>query len=83
MARRAFDFATAHPVADSGFSTILSGLESDIASADSLGMLQAAGPQRQHVAVAQRSALKESIRSLQLSRLWRVALLGSLMRTPN
>ena len=78
MARRAFNFATAHPVADGGFTTVLAGLKADIESADSLGMLQSAGPQRQHAAVNQRFALKQSIRSLQLSRLGRVAKLGSI-----
>ena len=69
MARSAYNFATAHPVADSGFTTVLAGLKSDVESADSLGMLQSAGPQRQHAAVSERLALKQSIRSLQLGRL--------------
>ena len=77
MARRALDFATAHPVADSGFTAILTNLASGVEKADAVGMLQASGPQRQHAAVVQRLDVKHSIHSSLLRRLCRVAQLNS------
>lgn len=78
MARRALDFATAHPVADAGFAAVITRLQAEVAKADALGMLQGAGRDGEHAALSRRSAIRQSVESQQLRRLCRIADLAAV-----
>ena len=72
-ARRALDFAVAHPLPDSGYTTVVTRLKTEIDQADSLGILQGTGEERQHAAVVKRQAVKKTARTQLLRRLCRIA----------
>ena len=76
-ARRALDFANAHPLPDSGYTTVVTRLKAEIDQADSLGMLQGTGGERQHAAVVRRQAVKKTARTQLLRRLCRIAELAA------
>ncbi|HEY4320773.1 MAG TPA: hypothetical protein VGM77_06275 [Gemmatimonadales bacterium] len=69
MARRALDFALAHPLDDTGYTALVTRLQGEITKADGLGRLQVEGSLREHTAVERRTALRNAIRSRQLKRL--------------
>lgn len=77
MARRALNFATAHPVSDAGFTAILATLSADIDRADTLGVLQDGGGSRQRAATSHRMGVRRAMRNVQLRRLCRVASRGA------
>jgi hypothetical protein len=76
-ARRALDFATAHPLPDSGYTTVVNRLKAEVDQADALGMLQGAGDEREHAALARRQQLKKTTSTQLLRRLCRVAKVAS------
>ncbi len=77
MARRALDFAKAHPLTDGGFTAIVTRLASNLPSADALATRLADGIAAEQAAVATRAALKVRIHNGQLRRLVRVASLAA------
>lgn len=77
MARRALDFASAHPVADGSFATIVKRLDAMVTRGDALGMQQSDGRIGESAAVARRRTLRDTIRSQQLSRLVGIAELAA------
>jgi hypothetical protein len=72
-ARRALDFATAHPLPDSGYTTVVNRLKAEIDQADALGMLQGTGDEREHAAIVRRQTLKKTTSTQLLRRLCRIA----------
>jgi hypothetical protein len=76
-ARRAYDFATAHPLPDSGYTTVVTRLKTEIDQADSLGILQGTGGEREHAAVVRRQVVRKTARSQLLRRLCRIAQLAT------
>lgn len=76
-ARRALDFATAHPLTDSGYSAAVASLNRDVAQADTLGRQQADGIQREHAAKLRRNAIRRQMRARQLKRLATLARLNA------
>ena len=73
MARRALDFALAHPQADAGYTAVVSRLQQEVSQADEASVLQQTGAEREHAAVAQRTAVREEVRAQHLLRLTRLA----------
>lgn len=73
MARRAADFAEAHPVTDSGFTAAVTRLKAHVDQADTLALLQEGGGQREHAARGRRFAVRQKVRTQQLRRLSRIA----------
>ena len=73
MARRALDFALAHPQADAGYTAVVSRLQQELAHADRASVLQDTGDEREHAAVARRTAVRQDVRSQHLLRLTRLA----------
>jgi hypothetical protein len=73
MARRALDFAIAHPLTDSGFVTVVKRLQDQVTRGDTLGMQEGEGKVDESAAIARRKSLKESIRQQQLRRLVHLA----------
>jgi hypothetical protein len=73
MARRALDFAQAHPIADASFTTVVQRLNADVTQADALGVQDVTGRTGERAARARRSTLKYNIRNLQLRRLVLIA----------
>src|ERR1017187_1720574 len=73
MAARARDFATAHPVADASFATVVKRLDTTVTEADAIAMQESAGQMGGRAAIARRRDLRQSIRSNQLRRLVRIA----------
>ena len=73
MARRVTDFAAAHPLADSGYTNLVTRLQGEVAQTDTLAKLQVTGQERQRAAQARRTALKRLVWSQQLRRLCRIA----------
>ncbi|HEY3933477.1 MAG TPA: hypothetical protein VGL65_02575 [Gemmatimonadales bacterium] len=73
MVRRALDFAQAHPQTDSGYTAVVARLQVAIAAADTKGVVQDAGGEREHAAIERRTALIDAIRSQYLVRLARLA----------
>jgi hypothetical protein len=76
MARRALDFATAHPLADSGYTVVVARLKTEVDQADALVMLQDGGIEREHAAKLRKLALRHATHSQHLRRLWRIAKLA-------
>ncbi len=70
---RVRDFATAHPIADGGFTTILTRLTDATAQADAVATTGGDGMVGEHAARGRRRGLKASIRRNQLERLARIA----------
>lgn len=77
MARRALDFALAHPLADTGYTAVVNRLKTEVAQADDLGMLQQAGAEREHAAVTRRTTLRQAVRSQHLLRLSKLAFVAT------
>jgi hypothetical protein len=73
MARRALDFALAHPQADAGYTAVVTRLQQQIAQADEVSVLQQTGDEREHAAIARRAVVREEIRAQHLLRLSRLA----------
>jgi hypothetical protein len=73
MARRALDFAIAHPLTDPGFVTVVKRLQDEVTRGDTLGMQEGDGRTGERSAVARRADLKRTIRRQQLRRLIRIA----------
>jgi hypothetical protein len=73
MAARARDFATAHPVADASFTTVVKRLDATVTQADAIAMQERDGHTGERAAVARRKGLRQSIRKNQLRRLIRIA----------
>jgi len=73
MARRVTDFAAAHPLADSGYTNLVTRLQGEVAQTDTLAKLQVTGQERQRAAQGRRTALKRLVWSQQLRRLCRIA----------
>lgn len=73
MARRALDFALAHPQADAGYTAVVTRLQQEVVDADKVAVLQDAGKEREHAAVERRKALRQEVRSQHLLRLTRLA----------
>lgn len=78
MARRAMDFATAHPMADASYTAVVTRLQAEVAQADMLGKLQGTGRERERAAIARRTAIRRATRSQQLRRLCRIADLAAV-----
>jgi hypothetical protein len=72
-ARRALDFAIAHPLTDSGYTTVVTRLKAEVDQADALGILQVTGDEREHAAVVQRQAVKKATFAQLLRRLCKIA----------
>ncbi len=72
-ARRALDFAAAHPLPDSGYTTVIARLKAEVDQADALGMLQGTGDEREHAALARRQTVKKTTTTQLLRRLCRLA----------
>jgi hypothetical protein len=72
-ARRALDFAIAHPLPDSGYTTVINRLKAEIDQADGLGMLQGTGDEREHAALLRRQTVKKTTATQLLRRLCRLA----------
>ena len=73
MARRALDFALAHPQADAGYTAVVSRLQQEVAQADQASVLQDTGDEREHAAIARRTAVRQEVRTQHLLRLTRLA----------
>jgi hypothetical protein len=71
-ARRALDFATAHPLTDSGYAIVVARLQAEIDQADALGILQGTGDEREHAAVVRRQEVKKTTGAQLLRRLCRI-----------
>jgi hypothetical protein len=72
-ARTAFDFATAHPVADAGYATVLTRLQGEVAQADALARSEDSGRVTESAARVHRKVVRNTVRSQQLRRLCRIA----------
>jgi hypothetical protein len=72
MARRALDYATAHPIDDDGFKIALQRLAAAVTQATALGLQETGGLSGQHSAVAQRQAARNRIRRDYLIRVVRI-----------
>ncbi len=78
MARRALDFATAHPITDAGYTAVVARLRANVAQADTLAMLQDAGVEKERSALARRTSVKRTMRSQQLRRLARIGTMAAV-----
>ena len=73
MARRALDFAHAHPLTDAGFGTVVKRLQDQVTRGDALVMQEGEGRTGESSAIARRLELRRTIRRQQLRRLIRIA----------
>lgn len=73
MARRALDFALAHPQADTGYTAVVTRLQKEVDQADAVSVLQNTGDEREHAAIARRTAVRQEVRAQHLLRLSRLA----------
>ncbi|HEY3935745.1 MAG TPA: hypothetical protein VGL65_14120 [Gemmatimonadales bacterium] len=77
MARRALEFALAHPQADSGYTAVVTRLQQEVAETDTVAAIQQSGVEREHAGVARRLELRNAVRSQHLIRLTRLARRGA------
>ena len=73
MMRRALDFATAHPIADAGFTAVFTRLSGQVTRADALVVQESAGITEERAARARRVALRKTVYANYLARLVRLA----------
>ncbi len=73
MARRALDFALAHPQADAGYTATVARLQQEVTETDQLGTMQENGSESEHAAIARRTVVREQVRAEHLLRLTRLA----------
>jgi hypothetical protein len=76
MARRALNFATAHPIADSGYTAAVARLKDDVGKADTLGQQQIDGGRKESAAISRRLMLRRTMRTQLLKRLASIELLN-------
>lgn len=68
-AKRALDFAMAHPVAGASFATIIARLQALVTAADALVMQQTEGTTTEHAALARRVKVRRTVLRYMLNRL--------------
>ena len=73
MVSRALDFANAHPVADGGFTTVVTRLTATVTRGDTMARQENVGDIEESAALARRTKLKQSIRAIKLRRLVSIA----------
>jgi hypothetical protein len=72
MARRALEFAQAHPQTDTGYTAVVTRLQQEVTQADTAGVQQDSGIEREHAAIGRRTILRDAVRSQHLVRLSRI-----------